>query len=83
MRRVLISGVVAGVCIASLLLVEYRFLVLDHSLDSDGMRFSARNALPRSRSGIVDYQRTARAAPLTVNRNLLHITLNSLGAVNH
>ncbi|MBX3704603.1 MAG: response regulator transcription factor [Steroidobacteraceae bacterium] len=36
MRHVLIYGVVAGLCVAILRLVEYRFLVLDHSLEIYG-----------------------------------------------
>jgi DNA-binding CsgD family transcriptional regulator len=36
MRNVIIYGVVAGLCVAILRLVEYRFLVLDHSLEIYG-----------------------------------------------
>lgn len=36
MRRVLVYGLVAGACIAVLRLIEYRFLVLDHSLEIYG-----------------------------------------------
>lgn len=36
MRRVLVYGVVAGACIAFLRVIEYRFLVLDHSLEIYG-----------------------------------------------
>jgi NarL family two-component system response regulator LiaR len=35
-RRVLIYGLVAGACIAFLRFVEYRFLVLDHSIEIYG-----------------------------------------------
>ena len=36
MRRVLVYGVIAGACIALLRVIEYRFLVLDHSLEIYG-----------------------------------------------